>query len=171
MATEERKEKRSRRETMEGALEAVKEGKEPVKYMEEIGYKEPEDAWNKVRTWAKNNATELYEQIPMEYRGQRGRKKTIRTEEGVDYTLIPPAAAEISTVEKVPEIKKEKALEVAAVYSRVLPGRTYRKTADGVALCGIDGTIILDLPGWINFQGEIAQMILQLTVDGGEQDE
>ena len=90
------------------------------------------------------------------------------TEEGGDYTLVPPAA-EVSTVEKVPEVKKEKALEVAAVYSRVLPGRTYRKTAEGVALCGMDGAIILDLLGWIDFQGEIAQMILQLTVDGAEE--
>ena len=153
---------------MEGVLAAMKEGKEPVEYMEEIGYKEPQDGWMKTRYWAKKNAPELYDQIPEEYKDNRGRKKEIRTEEGVDYTLVPPAA-EVNTVEKVPEIWTEKELEVAAVYSRALPGRTYRKTAEGVALCGVDGAIVLDVLGWIDFQGEIEQMILQLTVDGAEE--
>ena len=57
---------------------------------------------------------------------------------------------------------KDGALEVAAVFSRVLTNHTYKKTQDGMALVGAGTTLVLNDYEWARFAGEIMQAKRQL---------
>ena len=58
---------------------------------------------------------------------------------------------------------KDGKLEIAAVFSRALPNHTYKKTQDGMALVGIDMTLVLSDYDWARFAGEIMQAKRQLA--------
>lgn len=158
--TPEMKERKDRRETLQGIIDAKREGKTMIEFLREEGYKDPAKQWQNLRAWAKANAPEMLEELV------KMTVQVVQPEEGGNYKLVPP---EEKKPERVPWIDKKTAeLEVAAVYSRILEGRTWRKTADGMALCGMDGTIVLNAWEWFRFSEEIMQAIRQLNATPAE---
>ena len=73
-------------------------------------------------------------------------------------------------IEKGKRISLQEPLEVAAVYSKAMDGYQYRKTKDGMVLCGVSNnpldmhttTMILDWDEWKAFSAEIQQALKQL---------
>lgn len=167
--TPEMKERKTRRETLQGIIDAKREGKNAIDFLREEGYKDPAHMWQNLKVWARKNAPDLVEEM---VKAIAERIPEIRPKQGGDYKLVPPEEAE--KPKGAPWIeKKPKPLEVAAVYSRVMDGRTWRKTADGMAFCGQDGTIVLNAWQWLRFSEEILQAIRQLeatpAVIGGDE--
>ena len=166
------KTKHDRRETLQGIIEASKEGKDPVAYMTEVGYADPSLAWTNLRQWAKAKAPELYEQLPKARRGRTKKQEEPEPDPEEDKRV------EILKVDKVPEIRKEQdPLPVVAVESRVMEQATYKIIDGGMVLTGISVTngIMMNAFKWVKFSEEIIQAIKQLGVKtaeiGGEKNE
>ena len=73
----EEKMRRNRMEQLDGVLEAIRKGEHPYDYLEEQGYIVPMQALSDLKTWAKKNAPEKFEQMPSTLRGLKLTRKSI----------------------------------------------------------------------------------------------
>ena len=69
--------RRNRMEQLDGVLEAIRKGEHPYDYLEEQGYVVPMQALSDLKTWARKNAPEKYEQLPSTLRGLKLTRKSI----------------------------------------------------------------------------------------------
>lgn len=169
---------RSRAEIAREAIEDIRKGIHPYETMKRYGYPNPAKAWAGIRNWLRDEKEEIFRQIPKEYRDMRTRRPENEIRFGSAAAEKPGKAPEVKTLAlkggenyqlKVEEsMAEDRELEVAAVYSRVREGCTYRKTGNGMALLGHENSMVMSAEEWEDFRDEIRQAMTQLNAAPGK---
>ena len=175
--------RRDKRETLEELIEVYEgECKAPVEFLQECGYRNPEDAWHEMKTWSKRNAPDLYERL-VDHKLVHPKKKpevelvydpTIaeeykkEQEEKAERAMREERGRRIAEgLDRADQARKQmidgiQPLAVAAVYSRTIDGARFKKMDGGMMLTTADYCIRLTAYEWFKLTEEILVAIRQL---------
>jgi len=189
---EDKRVKRDRVEIARKIIEMAKDGQAGapvIRYLEELGYQNPVQAWQDIKRYCRKQAPELYAQLPIRYHGKTTTAGQVEVAEKLPETEkqvpenkataykegdeLPPGEMKVTIKKSFAEMKKpaderilgQEPLEVASVYSRVIDGAIYRKL-EGGRMYLIRGTTAIELTAyqWFKLTEEILVAIRQLDI-------
>ena len=180
--------RRDKRETLEELIEVYEgECKAPVEFLQECGYKNPEDAWHEMKTWSRRNAPDLYERL-VDHKLVHPKKKpevelvsdpdieTVYREEQAEIAMREERGRRIAEgLDRADQARKQmidgiQPLAVAAVYSRTIDGARFKKMDGGMMLTTAEYCIRLTAYEWFKLTEEILVAIRQLDATNPEID-
>lgn len=183
--------RRDKRETLVELIELYEgECKAPVEFLQECGYRNPEDAWHEMKTWSKRNAPDLYQKLA-DHKLVHPKKERPAVELVYDPTIAEEYKREKERAEEEERIERGrriaerldkadqarqemidgiKPLPVAAVYSRTIDGARFKKMDGGMMLVNTDYCIRLTAYEWFKLTEEILVAIRQLDATKPEMD-
>ena len=181
--------RRDKRETLAELIELYEgECKAPVEFLQECGYRNPEDAWHEMKTWSKRNAPDLYEKLADHKLVHPKKEKPdvklvydpdiekVYREEQAEIAMREERGRRIAErLDQADRARKEmidgiKPLPVAAVYSRTIDGARFKKMDGGMMLTTADYCIRLTAYEWFKLTEEILVAIRQLDATKPEID-
>lgn len=173
--------RRDKRETLAELIELYEgECKDPVEFLQECGYRNPEDAWHEMKTWSKRNAPDLYEKLAdHKLVHPKKEKPAVRLvydpsiaeeyrEEQAERAMREERGRRIAEgLDRADQMRKQmidgiQPLAVAAVYSRTIDGARFKKIDGGMMLTTADYCIRLTAYEWFKLTEEILVAIRQL---------
>lgn len=181
--------RRDKRETLAQLIELYEgECMAPVEFLQEAGYKNPEDTWHEMKTWSKRNAPDLYRKL-VDHKLVKPKKEKPAVELVYDQSIAEEYKRE--QAEKAEQIERGRRiaekldradrareemidgiepLAIAAVYSRTIDGARFKKMDGGMMLTTPDYCIRLTAYEWFKLTEEILVAIRQLDATKAEID-
>jgi len=148
-------------ETIIRMYEHGKTQKEIYAYLGELGYRNPQSAYQDIRKLMREKRPDLLEKFPVRTR----EKQDQAPEEMPPVKLTGPVKIPEDRQGKISMIDGIEPLEPASLWSRVLDGGTFVKVDGGMMLRGPNYQIILNAYQWFKLTEEILVSIRQLKAD------
>ena len=181
--------RRDKRDTLEQLIaEFEDECRAPVDFLEEAGYKNPEDAWHEMKTWSKKSAPDLYQKL-VDHKLVHPKKEkpavTLVYDQSIAEEYKREQAEKAEQIERGRRIaegldradrKRQEMIDgiaplpVAALFSRTIDGARFKKTDGGMMLVNTDYCIRLTAYEWFKLTEEILVAIRQLDATKAEID-
>jgi len=160
--------RRDRLPLVKELLAELDAGRDPVKYLEGIGYADPNQAYMEAKKWARQNQPELAKKFPT--RRMPKPKDKVKVLDGKEYEKAEAISAEPLRIQPMdePEPQPEEPDDWAVTAIRHPDlGEFYhdvkRKSIDWRTITGDE--VDMDLPGWTNLSEELPRILKKLGVD------